>query len=478
MELEKLTINKAVEGIKSGEFIATEICDSYLKNIKDKDIEIEAFLEVFEDAKENAKIIDEKIMRGIDVGPLAGVPFGVKDNILIKGKIASSGSKILENYRAPYSATVVEKLRSAGAVILGRTNMDEFAMGGSTENSAYKITKNPHDLTRVPGGSSGGSAASVAGNMSLSSLGSDTGGSVRQPAAFCGIVGLKPTYGAVSRHGLMAMGSSLDQISPFGKTVADVETVFEVIKGIDPKDPTTIEISYNSTLNKENKKIGIPRDFLQEGLTPEIKDNFEKVLGKLSDGGYELVDVSMPNISYSLPVYYIIMPAEVSANLARFDGVRYGYHFEGKDLLEDYIKTRGNGFGKEPRRRIILGTYVLSSGYYDAYYKKAEEVRSLIKNDFRNVFDGENGVSAIITPTTPSPAFKIGEKINDPLKMYLEDIFTVPASIAGLPAISIPSGFANIEGKNLPLGIELTASWKREDILFDIGKNIEKLLQL
>lgn len=475
MDLNTITIKEAVLGIKSGKFSAVELAEAYLKNIESKEKDIDAYLEVFDDAIAQAKKIDERIKNGDTDGALLGIPMAFKDNILIEGKICSAGSKILENYKASYDATVISRLKKAGAVILGRANMDEFAMGSSTENSAYKSTKNPHDISRVPGGSSGGSAASVAANMALGALGSDTGGSVRQPAAFCGIVGLKPTYGAVSRSGVIAMGSSLDQIGPLGKKVEDVEVIFDVIHGRDEMDSTTRNYPNNSG-KKFAKRIGVPRKFLHDGLTKEIEENFEKVLENLKSSGYEIVDVDLPNIGYSLPVYYVVMPAEVSANLARFDGVRYGLHKDGTNLFEDYTKTRAAGFGPEVRRRIILGTYVLSSGYYDAYYKKAEEVRGLIRNDFARVFNGIDAVSAIITPTTPSPAWKIGEKVNDPLKMYLEDIFTVPANIAGVPAMSVPSGFAIIDGKKLPLGVQLTAPHFREDILFTIGKDIEKML--
>ncbi len=485
MDISKLTIKQAVNGIKSREFSATEVTESYLKNIEEKDREIGAYLEVFEDAISEAKKIDDKVKKGEESGILAGVPVCIKDNIMIKGKHASSGSKILEGYISPFDSTVASRLKNEGAVFLGRANMDEFAMGSSTENSAFKITKNPHDTSRVPGGSSGGSASSVAGDMSLVSFGSDTGGSVRQPASFCGIVGLKPTYGAVSRHGLMAMGSSLDQIGPLAKTVEDIEILFNVIKGVDPLDSTSRDLdsrspSTNSIGLREsksaNKRIGVPRNYIGEGLTAEVLKNFEDTLSYLRENGYEIVDVELPNLKYSLPVYYVVMPAEVSANLARFDGVRYGLHKDGENLLSDYYNTRGSGFGPEPRRRIILGTYVLSSGYYDAYYKKAEDVRSLIRDDFNFVFEKE-GFSAIITPTTPSPAFKIGEKSKDPLTMYLEDIFTVPASIVGAPAISVPSGYAEIEGKKLPLGVQITAPHFGEDILFSIGKDIEKMLK-
>jgi aspartyl-tRNA(Asn)/glutamyl-tRNA(Gln) amidotransferase subunit A len=347
--------------------------------------------------------------------------------------------------------------------------MDEFAMGGSTENSAFGPTKNPYDNERVPGGSSGGAATSVASNQALVALGSDTGGSIRQPASFCGIVGLKPTYGNVSRYGLMAMASSFDQMGPFGKTVSDVEAVFNVIKGKDDRDGTSLADNFfkNDTVKKKIK-IGVPKECLKtEGLDASVLANFNESLEKLKKLGHEVVDVSLPYLKYSLAVYYVLVPAEVSSNMARFDGMRFGKRVSGTDGIDDYFKSRAGGLGREVRRRIILGTYVLSSGYYDAYYNKANIVRELIKEDFRKVFED---VDIIVTPTTADVAFKIGEKINDPLKMYLEDIFTVPVNIAGVPAISIPSGFKNISGKDLPMGLQLIAGHGREEILFEIGK--------
>jgi len=347
--------------------------------------------------------------------------------------------------------------------------MDEFAMGSSTENSAYGPTKNPHDLSRVPGGSSGGSAASVAGNMALVSLGSDTGGSIRQPASHCGVVGLKPTYGSISRHGLMAMGSSLDIIGPFAKTVSDAEIIFDAIKGKDKYDSTSIDIKIENSKPKNSPKtLGVPRHFLKaEGIDAHVSRVFEESIKKFEQMGYEIKEINLPNIEYSLAVYYVLMPAEVSTNLSRFDGVKYGFHKEGKDLLEDYVLTRGEGFGREARRRIMLGAYVLSSGYYDAYYNKALIVRELLKSDFAKAF---SEVDAILTPTTPAPAFKIGEKTFDPIAMYLEDIFTVTANLVGIPAISIPAGMKKVEDKSLPIGIQIMADYSREDVLFDLGK--------
>ena len=414
--------------------------------IKDKDIH--AFLEIFDDA------------RSYGEGRLSGKTIAIKDNILFEGHKASAGSRILEGFRAPYDATVVKKLKAAGAIIVGRTNMDEFAMGSSTENSGFGVTRNPHDLERVAGGSSGGSAAAVSSGMVDLALGSDTGGSVRQPAAFCGVVGLKPTYGRVSRNGLIAMASSFDQIGPIAKNVKDVETLYNVIKGSDPLDSTSIDDSTYPILKKFSKTIGVPKFLLENS---SIKNNFAEAIKKFESLGYKIKEVELPNLKYALAVYYIIMPAEVSSNLARFDGVKYGLHVDGKDGIDDYFETRGAGFGKEVRRRIILGTYVLSSGYYDEYYGKAVEARRLITKELRNLF---GQVDLMLTPTTPSPAWKIGEKSKSPLEMYLEDIFTVHANISGCPAISLPSGFL---GK-LPLGIELTADLGREDNLFAAGK--------
>jgi aspartyl-tRNA(Asn)/glutamyl-tRNA(Gln) amidotransferase subunit A len=347
--------------------------------------------------------------------------------------------------------------------------MDEFAMGGSTENSAFGPTKNPHDLSLVPGGSSGGSAAAVGGNLALCALGSDTGGSIRQPASLCGVVGLKPTYGTVSRYGLMAMASSLDQIGPIAKTVEDAEILFNAIRGEDTLDSTSTEGPAYPTNGLEKKKIGVPEGFLSEGVDTEVLTNFYESVHKFRDYGYEIVNVDLSLLKYSLACYYVLMPAEASTNLARFDGVRYGSHTNGEDLLADYMKTRGEGFGPEVRRRIMLGTYVLSAGYYDAYYNKANDVRKLIKDAYKKVFDE---VDIVVTPTSPSPAWKIGEKINDPLQMYLEDIFTVPANLAGLPAISIPSGTTKA---GLPLGLQITAPHFREDLLFSFGKRFAKL---
>ncbi len=473
LDVDTLTIKDIRAGLDAGDFSSVDLVKAYRKRIDEKNGNINALLEVFDDAIVEAKEADKRLAAGESL-PLLGVPFGIKDNILIKGKRAGSASKILEGYVAPYDATVISKLKKEGAVFLGRANMDEFAMGGSTENSAYGVTKNPHDESRVAGGSSGGSAALVAMGGAPAALGSDTGGSVRQPASFCGLVGMKPTYGAVSRYGVMAMGSSLDQIGPFAKTVADAKTIFDAIRGKDRFDGTTFEEGAYS-LPKEKKKyvIGVPRTFTNaKGVDPRVIKNLEDSVAVLKKAGMEIRDIELPNAKYALAVYYILMPAEASTNLARFDGMRFGARIEGDVLLGDYAKTRGTLFGPEVRRRIVLGTYVLSAGYYDAYYGKAEATRAVIKEDFKQIF--ESGVDAILTPTAPTPAFKIGEKANDPIEMYLADIFTVTANIVGVPAISVPSGFVDEGGKKLPLGMQFMSDWGRDDVLFRIAESFEK----
>lgn len=466
IDLHSLDIKKAQEHLKKGDFSAVELVKAHLDVISAKNKDLNAYLEVFDDALEAAEKADLLIKSGKS-GPLTGIPCAIKDNILIKGKIASAASKILENYRATYNATVIAKLGREGAVFLGRTNMDEFAMGGSTENSAFGVTKNPFDPERVAGGSSGGSVAAVAMDGALFALGSDTGGSIRQPSSFCGVVGLKPTYGAVSRYGVMAMGSSLDQIGPIAKTVTDAETVFNVIRGKDPKDSTTIE---QSSGQKKPRIIGVPRHFLTgDGIDKEVLKSFEDSLVAFKNKGYEIREINLPNISYALAVYYVIVPAEVSANMARFDGVKYGLHVNGKDGIDDYFQTRRAGLGKEVIRRILLGTYVLSSGYYDAYYNRANAVRRMLTEDFLKAFEQ---VDLIATPTAPSPAFKIGSKTSDPMAMYLEDIFTITANLTGMPAISIPCGMTGFKpGPSLPIGLQLTAIHGNESALFSAGKD-------
>ena len=468
IDLKNLTIKKAHEDLLAKKYTVLELAQAYLENIKKRNPEIHAYLEVFDDVPAQAQVAQEMIDSG-EAQVLTGIPFAIKDNILIQGKIASASSKMLEKYHATYDATVIKKLRDAGAVFLGRTNMDEFAMGGSTENSAFGVTKNPYDTLRVSGGSSGGSAAALAMDGCLVALGTDTGGSVRQPASFCGVVGLKPTYGAISRHGLIAMGSSLDQAGPFTKTVQDMQTVFSVLVGKDLMDATTVSSdTYVKSPLKKKMTIGIPRHAMERGIDSQVLANFEESLTHLQKLGHTIVDITLPRIGYALPVYYVLMPAEVSSNLARFDGVKYGLRVDGKNSIDDYFATRAKGFGKEVRRRILLGTYVLSSGYYDAYYNKANALRKTITDDFIEAF---KKVDVVLTPTTPSPAFKIGEKSDDPLSMYLADIFTVTANLTGMPALSVPSGFAKEGNVSLPMGIQMTAPHGREDILFALGKD-------
>lgn len=467
INLKKLTIASVQKSLRNKEFSARDLAEAYLAKIKEVNKDINAYLEVYDDVLKQADFADSLIQKG-EAKEMTGIPVAIKDNLLLKGKKVSSASKILEGYVAPYDATAIKKLKDQEAVFLGRANMDEFAMGGSTENSAFGVTKNPYDLERVAGGSSGGSIASVAMDGALAALGSDTGGSVREPASFCGVVGLKPTYGSVSRYGLMAMGSSLDIIGPATKTVTDSEILFSAIKGQDPLDSTTYPKDLYGKNKNKSKVVGVPYHILEaDGIDPLIRKNFDESISKLKSLGFEIKDISLPTISYSLSVYYILMPAEVSSNLARFDGVKYGLHVEGDNLLEDYLKTRGQGFGKEVRRRILIGTYVLSAGYADAYYNKALMVRQKITEDFNKAFEE---VDVIATPTTPTPAFKIGEKSQDPLSMYLADVFTVPANIVGIPAISLPSGFVSTDTKDMPAGLQLMAPHNEEEVLFSIGK--------
>lgn len=465
-----MTITEARELLDSKKITAVELAQQYVERAHQRNGELNAYLEIFDDVHEQAARADEMIARG-DAQSLTGIPLVIKDNILIHGRVASAASKILENYVASYDAHVIERLKEAGAVFIGRANMDEFAMGSSTENSAFGVTKNPIDPTRIPGGSSGGSAAAVAGDLAIAGLGTDTGGSIRQPASVCGLVGFKPTYGAVSRRGAIAMGSSLDQIGPLAKTVEDARLLFETIKGHDAKDATSLSGDALEGARKV-QRIGIPRHFLSEGVDADVLAAFEENIKKMEAQGYEIVDVELPNIAYALAAYYIVMPAEVSTNLARYDGLRYGVQKQGNSLLEDYTHTRGYGFGKESRRRILLGAFVLSSGYADAYYRKATAVREHIREDFRKVFET---VDVIATPTSPTPAFKIGEKASDPLAMYAADIFTVPVNLTGVPAISIPMGTVNRDGADLPLGMQFIAPHKQDATLFALGQEFETI---
>ncbi|MDD5626677.1 MAG: Asp-tRNA(Asn)/Glu-tRNA(Gln) amidotransferase subunit GatA [Patescibacteria group bacterium] len=474
MNLNELTIQEAHDKLQSGDIFATELSQVCLRRIEQVDPQINAFLRVTgEQALAAAEKVDEKIRRGKKLGPLEGIPVALKDNLSAKGVITSSASRTLQNYVPPYDATVVQKLKKAGAIMLGKTNMDEFAMGSSTENSAFQITHNPWNLGCVPGGSSGGSAAAVASDECIYALGSDTGGSVRQPAALCGVVGLKPTYGRVSRYGLHAMASSLDQIGPFAKTVEDCAYVLNIISGHDSRDSTSgtnAMPDYTETLTRglHNLKIGVPQEYAGEGMEEGVAEQINNAVEQLKELGAKVRKVSLPHTKYALAVYYILMPAEVSANLARFDGIRYGYAAkEAKNLEEHYFNSRAESFGSEVRRRIMLGAYVLSAGYYDAYYKKAQQVRTLVINDFKQVF---RKVDALVTPVSPTPAFKIGEKASDPLSMYLSDVFTVPVNIAGVPAISIPCGFSH----NLPVGLQIIGPWWGEEQVLQVAYQYEQ----
>lgn len=463
-----MTITELRKKFIAGTYTPLDAYESMRAVIDTQDKDIHAFLDVYEDAREDAVHATEQYAQEGEKAPvLLGMPIAIKNNILIKGKKATAASKMLEHYVAPYDATVITRLREAGALFTGGTNLDEFAMGSSTENSAFGATKNPIDHTRVPGGSSGGSGAAVAMGASVAALGTDTGGSVRLPASFCGVIGFKPTYGHISRHGLIAMGSSLDQAGTLTNSVQDAETLFSVLQGHDRYDATTIHpATYPTVPLKEKYRIGIPRDFLGEGMDADVLALFDDAIARLVKEGHEVVDVSLPLMKRGLAAYYIVMPAEVSSNLARYDGMRFGLRVEGDTLLDDYLKTRALGFGAEVKRRILLGTYVLSAGYYDAYYGKAEHVRTLMRDELDAVY---KTVDLIMTPTAPTPAFKIGEK-SDPLSMYLADIFTVPVNLTGVPAISIPGGTVDREGVSLPVGIQLIAPHAGDERLFDFGK--------
>lgn len=473
MELNELTIQEAGRGLRGREFSPIELVDACFKSIKKKEKKIGAFLYLFEkEARQAAKESEKKIRNSDNPALLEGIPVVIKDNILYADHICTAGSKILADYNAVYDATVVEKIKESGAIIIGKANLDEFAMGSSTENSAFKKTKNPWDVKRVPGGSSGGSAAAVAADMCLAALGSDTGGSVRQPASFCGCVGVKPTYGRVSRHGLIAMASSFDQIGPIAKSVQDAAWLLQAVEGIDQRDSTSVKaepvgIEFPDA-NLKGLKIGIPKEFFNSGLDGEVKQSVEEAIAKLEEIGAKIEEIELPHSSYGLAVYYVLMPSEVSSNLARFDGVRYGMRQAGKDLLEVYKNSRAKGFGGEVKRRVMLGTFALSSGYHDAYYARAQRVRTIIRNEFKEAF---KKVDIIAGPTAPVPAFKLGEKFEDPLTMYLTDIYTVTANVAGIPAMSLPCGMTK---SGLPIGLQLMASYFKEDAMFRVGNAYEQ----
>ena len=474
-ELIKKTVAEQRKALLNKEVSAVELVQESYKQIEKIDDTLGAFNSLCkEQALQTAQDVDKKLAAGATLPALAGIPLALKDNMNYKGSRTTASSKILENFVSPYDATVVKKLKENYIPIIGKTNLDEFAMGSSNENSAFKIVRNPWDLNKVPGGSSGGSAAAVAGYESSIALGSDTGGSIRLPASFCGIVGLKPTYGRVSRYGLIAFASSLDQIGPFSRSVEDAALLLEAISGYDPNDSTSLNIpvpKYSESLKKDIKgvKIGVIKELFAEGLSDDVRKSLENAIQVYKELGAQIVEVSLPLLKYSIGVYYIIATAEASSNLARYDGVKYGYRTpEAKNLLEMYTKTRAEGFGDEVKRRIMLGTYALSSGYYDAYYKKAQQVRHLIKNDFDKVFET---VDVLLSPTCPNTAFEIGSKIEDPLSMYLTDIGTISANLAGIPGISIPCGF---DSSNMPVGMQLLAPALQEEKLLNTAYNFER----
>ena len=476
--LNQLTISELTARLARGEVTARAVTQACLDQVQRVDGRIRAFISyAADDALAQADAADRALAAGEThtTRPLLGIPIATKDVIAVKGQPLNCGSKILGNFVAPYDATVIEKLKAAGAVVFGRLNMDEFAMGSSTENSAFQVTRNPWDLERVAGGSSGGSAAAVAADECIASLGSDTGGSIRQPASFCSCVGLKPSYGRVSRYGLVAYASSLDQIGCFGKQVSDAATVLGVLAGADRRDSTSVPQPvprYTAALTGDIRglKLGLPREYLVGGLDPQVKQAVDAAVAKLGAMGAELVEISLPHTPYAIAAYYIIATAEASTNLARFDGIRYGARVDGSDPIELYSKTRGAGFGAEVKRRIILGTYVLSSGYYDAYYLRAQKVRTLIRRDFLKAFEQ---VDAIVTPTAPTAAFRVGEKSEDPLQMYLQDIFTISCNLAGICGISVPCGFTSTTPR-LPIGLQLLGQPFGEETILRVAHAFEQ----
>jgi len=475
MNLHSLTIHQLHALLVKKEVTSREATEALYRRIKEVEGQVRAYLILTEEeALRQADQVDSKIARGEEIGDLAGIPLGLKDILCTKGTQTTCGSKILEGYIPFYDGTVIKKLREGNTVFLGKLNMDEFAMGSSTENSGFQVTHNPWDLHRIPGGSSGGSAAAVAADECIGALGTDTGGSIRQPAACCGVVGLKPTYGRVSRYGLVAFASSLDQIGPITKDVMDCAILMNAISGYDPCDSTSVNTEvpdYKRSLQKDVKgvRIGIPEEYFVEGMDPDVERSVRDAVDSFKRWGAEVQSVSLPHTEYAVAIYYIIATAEASSNLARYDGVKYGLRSKGyRDLMEMYTQTRAKGFGKEVKRRIILGTYVLSAGYYDAYYRKASQVRTLIRKDFEEAFQK---VDVIVAPTAPTPAFRIGEKTGDPLQMYLSDVLTIPVNMAGIPAISIPCGF-NHEG--LPVGLQIMGKHFDEEMLLRVAYTFEQ----
>ena len=475
MNITDLTVHELKEKIKNKELTITQVNEAFVNRIVEKENDVNAFVTTLTDsALEKAKEIEEKVNNGEITSEFAGIPIGIKDNMCTKGVKTTCSSKMLANFVAPYDATVIEKINAEGMINLGKLNMDEFAMGTTTEHSAFKITSNPWDLNKVPGGSSGGSAAAVAAGMVPWALGSDTGGSIRQPAAFCGIVGLKPTYGLVSRYGLVAYASSLDQIGPITKDVTDTALLLNIIAGHDEKDTTSINIEkkdYTKALKNDVKglKIGVPREYFEEGINSEVKQAVRNAIEEYKAMGAEVEEFSLPIAEYALATYYIIADAEASSNLGRFDGIRYGHRTPNFENLKDiFVNSRSEGFGDEVKRRILLGTYVLSSGYYDAYYKKAQQVRTLIKNEFDKAFEKYD---VLITPTAPNVSFNIGSKTNNPLELYMEDLCTVPINVAGVPAISIPCGLSQ---DGMPIGMQIIGKHFDEETILNAAYTYEQ----
>lgn len=474
MQIHSLPIHRIHDLLQTGQIGAVETVSAFIERIHAMDPGLNAYLATFEEkALEEARALDSG-PRDYSASPLAGAPIALKDVICVRDTLTTCGSRILQGFVSPYDAAVAQKLRRAGAIFLGKTNCDEFAMGSSTENSAFVKTRNPWDTDRVPGGSSGGSAAAVAAGLCAAALGTDTGGSIRQPASFCGVVGIKPTYGRVSRFGLVAFASSLDQIGPMTRDVEDAALMLQALAGYDPADSTSVDLpvpDYRAALKQSiaGLRLGIPREYFIEGTHPEVEAAVRDAIATCRSLGAQIVDISLPHTEYGIAVYYIIAPAEASSNLARYDGVKYGHRTKNAaDLLEMYRKSRSEGFGAEVKRRIMLGTYVLSAGYYDAYYRKASQVRTLIRRDFLEAFEK---CDAILAPVSPIPAFRLGEKSEDPLQMYLSDVFTLPASLAGIPGISVPCGFTS---ENLPIGLQILGPHFREELVLRIAHQFEQ----
>jgi len=474
MDLHKLTAHELHEMLKARKVSSREITQAVLKRVSEVEERVKAYVTVTADqALETARAVDDRISRGAEIGPLTGIPVAIKDNMCTTGVLTTCSSKILFNYKPPYDATAVERLAKAGAVMIGKTNLDEFAMGSSTENSAFFVTHNPWDLTKVPGGSSGGSAAAIAADEAIVAVGSDTGGSIRQPASFCGVVGMKPTYGRVSRYGLVAFASSLDQIGPITKDVTDTATVLHAIAGKDPMDSTSVDIpapDFAACLRNDVRglKIGVPKEFFAQGVRPEITDAVMKGIELLKSLGADYREISMPIMEYTLPTYYILAPSEASSNLARYDGVRYGLRSKhSTDVLAMFMKTRDEGFGAEVKQRIMIGTYALSAGYYDAYYLKAQKVRTLVRQAYDKAFEE---FDVLISPTSPTVAFGVGEKADDPLEMKLADVCTIPVNMAGIPAMSLTCGFQD----GLPIGMQIMGKAFDEETILRVAYTLEQ----